>query len=66
MEKSTIKTILTVLAVLLFVAGIAFVVYKYFFADKDEEFLDDIDDAFLDIDEEVDDDDPFDDMVLED
>lgn len=66
MEKSTIKTILTVLAVLLFVAGIAFVVYKYFFADKDEEFLDDIDDAFLDIDEEEDDDDPFDDMVLED
>lgn len=61
MGKSTLRNIFIILGVVAFVAGVAFVVYKYFFEDKDDDFLDDIDDKFID-----DDDDPFDDIVLAD
>lgn len=59
MDKSTIKHILAFIGAVAVIAGIAYVVYTYFFAGKKDKFLDDIDDAFED-------DDPFDDLVIED
>lgn len=56
---SKVKHILAFIGFIIVVAGIAYAVYKFFFEDKGcKFFLDDIEDAF--------DDDPFDDMVLED
>lgn len=58
-ERSIIKTLLAIVGVVVVIAGIAYAVYKFFFEDQDVDFLDDIDDAF-------DDDDPFEDVILDD
>lgn len=61
--KSTVKIVLTVLAVLCVVAGVAILVCKYVLPRFESDFLDDIDDVSF---EDEDEDDVFDDLILED
>ncbi|MCR5053718.1 MAG: hypothetical protein K6A69_02615 [Lachnospiraceae bacterium] len=56
--KKTIGTILGIVVALAAVAGIAYLIYRYFKPDYDDEFIDDLDDAF---DDDFDDDDLFED-----
>ena len=52
-KKCPWKKILTVIAIVGAICGIAFVVYKYFTSDYEDDFLDDIDDEFEDDDDDL-------------
>lgn len=61
MENSCIKKILAFIGFVAVVAGICYLVYQYLFADHDDGFLDRKEDKYFE-----DEDDMFDDIVIED
>lgn len=65
MKKNTLGKILLILGIIAFLCGIAYAVYRYFKPELEDEFDDDLDDAFGKNDSE-DDTDEFEDTTLDD